>query len=74
MLSADKAPDALVRAAFCVMALLIVQIGLGIGNVLMSRPLIVAVAHNLAAASLLLSVVALTYFVFLNSTKRVWHG
>jgi cytochrome c oxidase assembly protein subunit 15 len=41
------------------LVLLCVQIGLGIANVLMVRPLEVAVAHNAGAALLLMSLVAL---------------
>jgi len=37
---------------------LLLQIGLGIGNVLLSLPLALAVAHNLGAASLLSAVLA----------------
>lgn len=41
--------------------LLFVQVGLGISNVWFSLPLYVAVAHNLIAACLLLSIIALSY-------------
>jgi cytochrome c oxidase assembly protein subunit 15 len=49
-----------VRAiAACMLALLCTQAGLGIANVLMVRPLPVAVAHNAGAALLLLALIAL---------------
>ena len=44
--------------------LLLLQIGLGISNVVFSLPLWVAVAHNGVAALLLLSVVSLTVLAF----------
>ncbi|MGH8670881.1 MAG: COX15/CtaA family protein [Burkholderiales bacterium] len=43
------------------LALLTLQVALGIGNVLMSRPLMLAVAHNLTAALLLCVLVTLIY-------------
>lgn len=46
-----------------ILALLTVQIGLGIGNVLASLPLPLAVAHNTGAALLLASLVTLNYRV-----------
>jgi cytochrome c oxidase assembly protein subunit 15 len=42
-------------------ALLLVQIGLGIANILLSLPLPVAVAHNLVAALLLTVTLALNF-------------
>ncbi|MCC5858789.1 MAG: COX15/CtaA family protein [Ectothiorhodospiraceae bacterium] len=45
--------------ALVMVALLVLQWGLGIANVLMSLPLSIAVAHNGGAALLLLSVIAL---------------
>ncbi len=48
--------------AACVLgALLVIQVGLGIGNVMLGLPLLVAVLHNAVAALLLLSVVAIHY-------------
>ena len=50
------------RVIGCVILLLLcVQLGLGIANVLMVRPLPVAVAHNAVAALLLLSLIALLH-------------
>ncbi|NLR74966.1 COX15/CtaA family protein [Leeia aquatica] len=56
----------LTRHARIVLALLLLQVSLGIGNILLQLPLAVAVAHNLVAALLLCSVVTLNY--------RVWTG
>lgn len=56
----------LTRHARIVLALLVLQVSLGIGNILLQLPLSVAVAHNLVAALLLCSVVTLNY--------RVWTG
>ena len=44
-----------------ILALLIIQVGLGISNVIWSLPLWVAVAHNAFGALLLLSLVTLNY-------------
>ena len=52
--------NARVTACF-MLAILCVQVGLGIANVLMARPLLLAVAHNAVAALLLLSLVALLH-------------
>lgn len=50
------------RVTSCaVLVLLCVQVGFGIANVLMVRPLLIAVAHNAVAGLLLLSLVALLY-------------
>lgn len=49
--------------AAVVTALLVLQVGLGIANVLLSLPLGLAVAHNAGAALLLSSLVALNYRV-----------
>lgn len=44
-----------------ILALLLVQIGLGVSNVLLGLPLWAAVAHNAGAALLLLSLITLNY-------------
>jgi len=49
------------RQAHVIAVLLIVQIGLGLSNVIWSLPLPVAVAHNACGALLLLSLVTLNY-------------
>ena len=49
------------RAAISVIAILFVQVALGISNVWFSLPLSVAVGHNLVAVCLMLSLIALTY-------------
>jgi cytochrome c oxidase assembly protein subunit 15 len=39
--------------------LLVLQIGIGIGNLVLHLPLVLAVAHNLGAALLLITIVIL---------------
>lgn len=55
---------ALQRAAVWLIALLVVQIALGIGNVLLSLPLAIAIAHNLGAALLLLTMLRANYLLW----------
>lgn len=50
-----------VRLAALLLLALVVQLSLGIGNVLLHLPLALAVGHNLGAAVLLLSLVAINY-------------
>ncbi|NIO40341.1 MAG: heme A synthase [Burkholderiales bacterium] len=57
------------RYALALMAALILQIGLGITNVLAMLPLAVAVAHNAGAALLLMMVVMLN---FVLGQQRTW--
>ncbi|KOO13859.1 cytochrome B [Vibrio xuii] len=47
-----------------ILALLTLQIALGVGNVVLSLPLAIAVAHNLGAAMLLLSVLRANYLIW----------
>lgn len=54
----------IIRAILVSVTLLIIQIALGIGNVLLTRPLIIAVLHNLTAALLLASLVRYSYFCY----------
>jgi len=57
-----RTDDALVRrGGWLMLAMLVVQLGLGIGNVMMSLPLWLAVAHNGGAALLLLTLVSLNH-------------
>lgn len=49
----------LVQLAYLMLGLLIVQISLGIANLLLHLPLVLAVGHNMGAALLLMSVVVL---------------
>ncbi|MFM2587288.1 COX15/CtaA family protein [Vibrio sp. TBV020] len=51
-----------------VLALLMLQIALGIGNVMFSLPLAIAVAHNLGAALLLLSLLRANYYIWFFSS------
>jgi cytochrome c oxidase assembly protein subunit 15 len=48
-------------------ALLLVQIGLGIANILLSLPLPLAVAHNLVAALLLTVTLAINFRLWQKS-------
>jgi heme a synthase len=53
--------------AFALLALLIVQIGLGVANVWFSLPLALAVAHNAVAALLLITMVTINFRVHNNN-------
>jgi Cytochrome oxidase assembly protein. len=46
---------------YALLVLLLVQVSLGISNVVFALPLVVAILHTLGAALLLLAVVALNY-------------
>ncbi len=52
------------RLALLIVAALVIQIALGLSNIVWHLPLSVAVAHNLGGALLLLSVVAYNYYLF----------
>ncbi len=52
---------AIKQVAIIVFCLLVIQVGLGVSNIWFSLPLNVAVAHNLVAAFLMLSLISLTY-------------
>ena len=52
---------ALARAAWLIIFMLVLQLSLGIANVLLSLPLVIAVAHNAVAALLLLVLVMLNF-------------
>ena len=54
----------ILSALFLVLGLLIVQLCLGISNVLLARPLLIAVSHNLIAALLLATTVRLSYLAY----------
>lgn len=54
----------------CLLAALLLQIGLGIANVLLQLPLALAVAHNTGAALLLCATLAATFRVFQRSEAR----
>lgn len=49
------------RGAMVMLAILSLQVGLGISNVVLSLPLFIAVAHNAVAAALLLTLIWLTW-------------
>ncbi|WP_367990216.1 heme A synthase [Vibrio sp. NTOU-M3] len=59
------------RLAWRVFSLLCLQIGLGISNVVLSLPLAVAVAHNLGAALLMLSLLYVNFLLWYPSESVV---
>jgi cytochrome c oxidase assembly protein subunit 15 len=59
---------ALRAAGAVILALVAVQIGLGIANVLLKLPLVLAAAHNAVAALLLAALVVLNFSVFKQSS------
>lgn len=75
-----RAPEKGARiAAAHVLAILGAQIVLGILNVVMQLPLAIAVLHNIFAAFLLLSVVAVNFYVYsatstTSNTEALQHG
>ncbi|MDY6830071.1 MAG: COX15/CtaA family protein [Pseudomonadota bacterium] len=72
LLTTAGAPRLLRRLGGTVAFLLALQIGLGIGNVLLQLPLAVAVAHNAVAAFLLLALIAVCFCLWPTrpSTQR----
>ena len=56
-------------AAIVLFSLLVIQVGLGISNIWFSLPLNIAVAHNLVAACLMLSLITLAYKLRQNSQE-----
>ncbi|MEI6894019.1 MAG: COX15/CtaA family protein [Colwellia sp.] len=52
---------AIKRTAMALLSILVIQISLGVSNIWFSLPLEVAVAHNLVAAFLMLSLITLAY-------------
>ncbi|WP_420837065.1 COX15/CtaA family protein [Aliidiomarina iranensis] len=62
------------RVALTLTVLLVVQVLLGITNVLASLPLAVAVAHNAVGALLMVTLVALNFGLYRLNKKEVSHG
>lgn len=60
------------RTAIFVLVLLLLQVALGVSNIVFSLPLGIAVAHNVVAVALLMSLIALTYY--LTRKVGVAHG
>ncbi|WP_211357799.1 COX15/CtaA family protein [Colwellia demingiae] len=60
------------NTATILLSLLVIQISLGVSNIWFSLPLKVAVAHNLVAAGLMLSLIALTYKLRQNSEESLY--
>ncbi len=63
-LHAKANSDAVKRMASILLVVLVIQIGLGISNVVYMLPLMVATLHNAVAACLLLVMVLLTYTMY----------
>lgn len=59
------------RLAKYALLMLVVQVALGILNVVMALPIVVAVAHSLGAALLLMIMVTLTYRLYAERTDEV---
>lgn len=62
------------RIATALFVLLVIQIGLGVSNIVFHLPLGIAVAHNLVAAILLSVVVITNYILYLPRTRQASHG
>lgn len=60
------------KATLLTLGLLLLQVSLGVSNILFSLPLSIAVAHNVVAACLMLALIAVTYY--LSRTKGGKHG
>lgn len=68
----SKAPSAMAREVAIIMAvLLLIQVSLGIANVVMHLPLAIAVAHNGVAALLVLALVALSHVLRPRGAMRM---
>lgn len=63
------------RFAIAVSGVLVLQLALGITNIVASLPLVIAVGHNLAGAMLLLTLVATNYRIYCCRTpaRDHWH-
>ncbi|MDF1796835.1 MAG: COX15/CtaA family protein [Coxiellaceae bacterium] len=70
----NQASPRTIKLVMVMMALLVLQICLGIANVMLARPLLIAVLHNLTAASLLLSVVALNIQLVAQRSESISVG
>ena len=68
-----RSPHALMKnASMAVLAMLVIQVVLGISNVLLHLPIPVAVAHNAVATLLLLSLILLNYLI--NESEQAVAG
>ncbi|ALO33450.1 cytochrome B [Colwellia sp. MT41] len=63
---------AIKNAAMVLLSLLVIQISLGVSNIWFSLPLKIAVAHNLVAACLMLSLITLAYRLRQNSKESFY--
>jgi len=70
----SKTPNRTIKNASLVMVIILgAQVSLGISNIWFHLPLKVAVAHNVVAAFLMLSLISLTYKLRKN-TEDIYHG
>lgn len=67
-----SASHAIKNSAIVLLSLLVIQITLGISNIWFSLPLKVAVAHNLVAVCLMLSLITLAYKLRQNSKESLY--
>ena len=67
----------MLHTTFQLLGLIVLQISLGIGNVLLDRPLIIAVCHNLTAALILMNSIRIAYYSYksasVSSKEEVRH-
>ena len=63
-----------IKLVLFMVTFLLLQICLGIANVMLARPLLIAVLHNLTAASLLLSVVTINIFLLSQRDEQMKVG
>lgn len=61
------------KVSWGILFLVAVQIGLGISNVIFQLPLSVAIAHNLVAATLLLMVLTMNYYLWYEAGRQHEH-
>lgn len=77
LLAKEKRNQKLRRSIYFMLFFLIVQLGLGIINVLYKLPMLAALLHNFLAALLLCSLVALNFYIFRSARyykARVSYG
>ena len=70
-----RSPSKLIRqVSGAILTLLIVQVSLGIANVLLLLPIPIAVSHNAVAALLLLSLIVLNYLMYAPQIERAGYS
>lgn len=58
------------KAALVLVAILCLQVGLGVSNIVFSLPLFIAVSHNVVAACLMLALLFISYQVFIITQHK----